>query len=678
MMAEPKIKQTEEFTWKFRILDISPIFADINSGKFKKIAEPNIYTCEEEYNDLADKYIGEGLIQLYTSEDEPLRTPEKRYAIEDGRFMLYENKGHLENGEMVWKEYGISITDNFYIVIDEDVEFDDGIEKIHRWQGKIIVKDRSQEYPFDVDGRLFANSQDMSKLLIGIAGTQVSFDNNKLKDIRNAAIGTSDIILRRVSQVFGWHGSKVYQTQSSMIVKDGVKKMEEGNVDLSDIGHARHLDMVAMKDSEFKSIGEHIVKDLMNMHERYPMDCLFGFTFLAPIASRIINSEGWSGGRVGMWIVGGSGCGKTYTSILFQNFFGDFKGEKSVFSWLGTPYSIQEGGYHFKDTLYMVDDFKIAHFSQSSLNSVVMVLQNYADGTARTRLGPDMNLKEGKPIRGSILITGEDLLDDVSSVMARYHVVRMDKDYINRDAGRSSYKHRSLYSGFMGRYIAWLMKDTKVISKIVRRIEEKKDRFIGDRTSANIDRISQSFAYNLVGFEMFCRFLEENGFISAKKRIEMVKIHKNDLFLHIDKNVMDVKDATVSEVFINTLTDLINSGAVQIHNVGVDKPTAYGKDEYVGFDDLDEYIYFFGNPVWNAVNKAVGSGKGLTNSKTNLMNELVKRGIMIPHLKKDGTKGGNTCNKSFYGNAVVVWKILKSALGLNESVEVTEDDMEGW
>lgn len=691
-MTKQKVSKVkdEEFTWKFRIPDISPIFADVNSGVFKKIAEPNVYepnvyTCKEEYNDLADKYISEGLIQLYTSEDEPLRTPEKRYAIEDGRFMLYENKGHLENGEMVWKEYGISITDNFYIVIDEDVEFDDGIEKIHKWQGKIIVKGRSQEYPFDVDGRLFANSQDMSKLLIGIAGTQVSFDNNKLKDIRNAAIGTSDIILRKVSQVFGWHGSKVYQTQSSMIVKEIVKNMEGGNVDLSDIGHAKNLDMVEITNDEFNAVGKNILNDLMNSHERYPIDCLLGFTFLAPISSQIVNSDDWSGGRIGMWIVGGSGCGKTYTSILFQNFFGNFKGEKSVFSWLGTPYSIQEGGYYFKDAIYMVDDFKIAHFSQSSLNSVVMVLQNYADGTARTRLGSDMNLKEGKPIRGSLLITGEDLLDDVGSVMARYHVVEMDKDYMNKEAIKSSYKYRKFYNGFMGRYIAWLLKDPKYTKKIVNHIEEWKDKFMGGRTSANIHRVAQSFAYNLVGFEMFCRFLEESEFISMEKRVKMVKTHKNNLFVRIDKNVMSVKEATVSEVFINTLMDLINSGAVHIHHVGKDSFNPYDvRDECIGFDDdKDEsdkkYVYFFGTSVWNAVNKAVGSGKGLMNSKLNLTGELVKRGIMVP-----GSKG-NTFNKDLYGKTQVTWRILKSALGYKKddlldvfAEGIEDEDIEDW
>jgi hypothetical protein len=212
----------------------------------------------------------------------------------------------------------------------------------------------------------------------------------------------------------------------------------------------------------------------------------------------------------------------------------------------------------------------------------------------------------------------------------------------------------------MGRYIAWLSEDKDHVKKIVNRVEKLKDEFIGDRTSSNIDRVAQSFAYNLVGFDMFCRFLEKNDFISMEKHIEMVKIHKNNLFFHIDINVADVRAANVSEVFINTLSDLINSGKVNIYTVvkGVANPYEL-RDEYIGLDVDDQYIYFFGVPVWNAVTQAVriGSGKGMMNSKKNLMSELVKGGIMIP-----GTQG-KTFNKTLDGKSFPTWRILKSALG---------------
>ena len=653
-------------SWKFRIVDITPFFKEVNSGIFTKIREDdNLYTCTEEYHDVVEGYISNGLLKLDVLE-EPLRTSSKRYEIEDGRFMCYESK---IQGNGIRKEYSRSITDNFYIVLDEDIEFDDGIEKIHRYKGRVIVDNGANEFKFVADAKSFVNPSDMGMVLADAGGAKIDFDNNQLKDIRIAMQRTSKYEMRKVSQVFGWQSKKVYQSQSSMIFP-GVVRGGDSNVDLSDIAHARHLDIVAISNEEFKDVGNNIVEYLMNMHERYPIDCLLGFTFLAPIALKIAESEDWSGGNIGLWISGSSGCGKSYTSLLFQNFFGNFKNSKACLSWSSTPYSIQEDGYYFKDAICMVDDFKISNVSKN-LDAAKSILQNYTDGTARTRLNINSNkrISEGKPIRGSLLITGEDLLDDVGSIMARYHIVSMDKNYINRPAGKNAYKCRNLYSGFMGRYIAWLLKDPKVVNKIVTKIEKQKDRFIGEHTSANIDRVAQSFAYNLVGFEMFCRFLEESGFILAKKRIEMIKIHKNNLFLHIDRNVLDAKDATVSEVFLNILKDLINSGSVKIHIVGVDKPMAYGdRGEYVGFDYLNKYIYFFGNPVWNAVNKAAG---GLQNSKPSLLKELVERGFMKP-----GTQG-NTYNQPLYGKSTTTWRILKSALGYEEE-EVTEEEMEDW
>ena len=130
MMTEPKTKQTDDdFVWKFRIRDLSPVFREVNTGIFTKVGDGNVYTCDEAHHAIAEQYISEGKVELYTPEEDPLVTPAKRYTVEDGRFMVYESKSRVEGSEMVWKEYGRPITDNFYIAIDEDIEFDDGEEK---------------------------------------------------------------------------------------------------------------------------------------------------------------------------------------------------------------------------------------------------------------------------------------------------------------------------------------------------------------------------------------------------------------------------------------------------------------------------------------------------------------------------------------------------------------------
>lgn len=689
-MTKQKLADPEAdgiFEWKFRIIDRSPVFKYINNGSFKKIGNPNdnVYVCDSEHPDyessraLAEMYINERpeICQIYIPEKDSTQTPSSRYVIEEGRFIVYKSKSQIRDGEMVWVEYGLPITENFYMVIDEDIEFDDGSEKIHKYIGRIIV-DESKEFKFDVDSRSFATPQEMAKVLSNIGGSDVIFDNNNLKDVRIAMQWTSKdkVEKRKVSQIFGWKGTKIYRSQSSVILADGVKKVSS-EVDLSDIPRACNLDILPITNKDFNNVGNHIVKDLMRVHARYPIDCLFGFTFLAPIASQIVTAKKWSGGRIGMWLVGSSQCGKSHTAILFQNFFGDFAGEGTTFAWGGTPLSVQDGGYYFKDAVFMVDDFKIAEFGRHEMPNLIKVLQNYAEGTSRTRYSMNLGRAEGgKPIRGSLLITGEDILDDVASIMTRYHVVRMNDAGMNESAFNKTKDYVEFYSGFMGRYIAWILKDPKSVEHIVDRIEKVKSEFMAQYDGVNVNRIAQSFAYNLVGFDMFCRFLEKNRFISMEKHIEMVKTHKNNLFSEINPHVESAKDATIGSVFIRTLQDLINSGAVKIHDVANERSIAYGRDEYVGFDDLDEFIYFFGEPVWNAVKKAASSDGHLMNSKTNLLNELVHDGILIQHVTKDG-EVLNTYSKKLYGKSVRTWRILKSKLGWDEEV-VTEEDMEGW
>lgn len=629
---------------------------------------------------IVEKWKSEKLVKPYIEDHGPIRNIRKNYLVEDGRFVMQELKIPPPDSGKVWDTINIDLTDNFFVVIDEDITFNNGIDKVNRWKGRIIVDGGTsfeQVFKFDEVSSMFVNPSDFGKVLFNAGGAKVAYESPKLQMIRLAMQKTSTPISRNISQNFGMDGKTIYRSPSSVITNNGVKEGDDLVIDLSDIAKARNLDIKIINTDEFKKVGKHIANDLLNVHERYPIDCLFGFTFLAPIASQIVNSKKWSGGRIGLWITGSSQCGKSHTALLFQNFFGEFMGDKSTFGWGGTPLGTQDGGYYFKDAIFMVDDFKIATFQ--SIHQVIMVLQNYTDGTSRTRFNMSSgHVEEGKPIRGSLLITGEDLLDDVGSIMNRYHVVRMDKVYKNKSAYSKTKDYTEFYSGFMGRYIAWLLKDPKSVDKIVVRIEKWKSELLESYSDLDIDRIAQSFAYNLVGFEMFCRFLEKNGFISMEKQIEMVKIHKNNLFGNIDAHIEGAKEATVSEIFINTLADLINSGAVKIYETSEKKPKPRNfKDDYVGFDDFDEYLYFWGVPVLNAVNKAAGLGKGLNNSKENLINELVKEGIMDPHIKKDGTFGGNLFPKSLYGKTQKTWRILKSALGYGREDMVTvvyEDD----
>ena len=213
-MTKQKVSEVkgEDFEWKFRILDIGPLFKQVKSGAFKRVGDGNVYICDEtdpEYEAnraLAEYYIHEKpeVCKIYVEEKEPLRSPPKRYAVEEGRFMVYESKLKVEDGKEIWAERGRSITDDFYIALDEDVEFDDGIEKVHKYRGRIIVNNGANEFKFDVDSRLFATSQDMAKTLSNIGGAKVVFDNSQLKDIRIAMQITSEYEMKKVSQIFGW------------------------------------------------------------------------------------------------------------------------------------------------------------------------------------------------------------------------------------------------------------------------------------------------------------------------------------------------------------------------------------------------------------------------------------------------------------------------------------------
>lgn len=660
---------------KFRIFDISPVFAHINNGKLNKFGEGDIYTCKDD--ELSSKLVEEGLIS-------EVRSDARYYAVEEGRFVKYETKNRKNKGENVEYLSRTAITDNFYLTIEEDIGYDNGIEKYSIWKGNMIIEGNIRK-PYEIDSTRFATSPEIAKVLLEIGSSLVMFDNSILKDVRLAMQETSQPKKRDVFQTFGFRNNDVYESKSTIISRKGIITLEkgEGEVDLNRIPYAKYLDISSLSDKDFKRVGKHIKDDLLHIHGSYLINSLVGFTFLAPFTSKIVVSPKWSGDRIGLWLTGLTGSGKSFAASLFQCFFGEFMDDGSIVSWTSTPNAIQVMGYYFNDALYLVDDFKIGHFSQQQLNGVVMIFQNYTDGRARGRLTATIEMREGKHIRGSMIITGEDILHNEASIMARYHIISVDKAKLNFDAGQRALEYRHLYSGFMGRYIEWFIKHDKYVEKTVDRINREKKLFIGGRNTTNVTRVGQSFAYNLVGFEMFCSFMEDSGFITREEKRKMIKFQKDDLEYEFNRSATDASSAAVGEVFLEAVSSLIDSQDLRIHNGDTEVSNMENdKINYAGFDknENDPYLYFFPKRTCKIVSESLNiKGNTFNFTVKSLTDDLLGSGHLRPG---QPSRRDNCCSVVYQGKARGVMGIRKDALGfdepaiLSESCDIDEYDEE--
>jgi hypothetical protein len=600
------------------------------------------------------------------------------YTVENGCFVknTWKKVGGKVNGK--WALTSITLG-NFSIELEVDIVTSDGIDTVRWWSCKIIVS--GMQIPFKAEAERFVTTSEFARLLVDAGGSHVKFENHNLQDIRLAMQEISDPQYRNVRITFGLKDNHTYETPSVIIDRDGVKTVDDCDVDLLEIENASNLDMDVITDEEFQTVGNHILIDLLHIHERYPVNCLFGHTFMSPFGTAISEVRGWTGEHIGLWLLGTTGCGKSYTAARFQNFFGHFNREGSVISWSSTPYRIQYTGYYFKDALFLVDDFKISYFrgNKGKMAAMTEVLQNYTDGRCRGRLTSDIKARKGHYIKGNLVVTGEDLPHNESSVVGRYHIIKMDKSGMNREAGRKCLEYQHLYKGFMARFIAWVIRQERYAEQIVDRINQFRDGFIGDRTSTNIDRIAQSFAYNLTGYEMFCKFMCTNKFIEQDKAREMVTVHKSDLEREIDSLATFVHASTASEVFIATLRDLINSGRVKIqdwndtHMVpNPDYNPEHDDNKYVqdvipiedmhgciGFDKDkdDQYLYIFPQIAFREVVKLLNEmDTPFNHTQHSLVEEMIKEGILTPG------KDQAASTVKYQNKTRRAWQITKKAL----------------
>lgn len=633
----------------------------------------------------------EGIEIINIGKKKPKPETPAAYGKEDGCFVKYVRE-RQKGGE--WKSYTRPLC-NFSMDLQRDTLTDDSITKERWWEGEIFVN--GHRMPFKDEARKFITPSDHGRVLATAGGSALMFDNRDLQDIRHAMASLSTPECRNIRQTFGLLDAYTYETPSVMIDRDGVHPAENGDIDLSGKGNSKHLDMQVLTDAQFKAVGEHIRDDLLNLHTRYIIDSLTGFTFLAPFGSELIRTTGWTGDHIGIFLVGTTGSGKSFDAIMFQWFFGDFSTNGAITSWTATPNELQVAGYYFKDAVYLVDDFKLSHFKGNlpRYSAAIGILQNYTDGTARDRLTSDIKIREGQPIRGALIATGEDFPHNEASVEGRYHVVHVSGGG-SREAGHLCLKNRHLYNGFMARYIAWVFQKDNYAADIVTRIDAHRELFISGRGDAtNIDRLAQSFAYNLTGYELFCHFMIDSGFVDTNTAHTMIDAHKAELNANIDGALDAITSATASMMYLEILSELIASGRFRIHDES-DLHKVYNEDynrdepeseEYVvedlpledlpfciGFDDEpdDPYLYIIPNIAFAEVCRvAATQGMLFTHTQTGTGKELIASGVMM-----EGKGDGIACAKWYQDRTRKVWKIAKRALNYERVTKYSQMGLE--
>jgi hypothetical protein len=445
---------------------------------------------------------------------------------------------------------------NFTAFIERDTVIRDGPEERHRFEG--IIRLHGKVAKFSIGSEEFASNEKLRAAIFAATGAKATI-LGRVDALRVAISRVSAPVARTVTTDIGWtEAGDAYLVPGGRIDAAGFHPAGEDDavrVDLDDEEGARWLGMTPLGPTELIEVKQHLVADLMRLHEKSVM-----YTLLATAALAVLDRFSGSSQRVALWLKGLTGAGKSFAAKLAMNFFGDFalRDGTRFANWGSTAFYVQRQGYFYKDSLYLIDDYKPEVIAQ---RDAVYILQNYADGTGRGRLRKDATTNITRPIRGLLVSTGEDLPQNNASALARTIIVAVPQG--EKDLGRAA---RCLaecrrYSGVTGDFVRWLLAEGRT-QQFAARVEHHGaayyQRIAGQQNDA---RIASNFARLAAAFEEFARYLADAW---PAWQLEAQRFAGTILVRALDEMTEIVKGQQASAIFLETLGNLVEHGKVRV------------------------------------------------------------------------------------------------------------------
>jgi hypothetical protein len=539
---------------------------------------------------------------------------------------------------------------NFRLEFLRDKVVHDGIEDRREVHGVVIVD--GARHPVTIRGASLGSPMDLSRALHEQVGTVINYFSGvgvaSESIVLQVALASSRPVQCRIDKVVGWDADGCYRTPDECFDADGPRHLAGVEVSLAGERIAENIRMAWIEDAELQDLGRHMVTDFLDQHDRSVTMPTLGHAFLAPLLSRLHLV-----GRPALMLRGDTGTRKTSVARTAQCLFGaGFIGEHSIETWVSTANSIPRAGFFFRDCLFLVDDFKLDNIT--NLRAARSVIQTYADGNARQRLRRDaLGYTASYPIRGALLMTGEDAPFGSASVMARIITVAVGY-HDGLEAGSRCLARCGEYNGLMARYISWIARvfdDADLRHELRVVTSELFDGKIPD--VPNRPRIVSNLSLNALGFQLFLLFLIEHDVITDVELDELWAQYVEIAGRLALTTAGIVKEQRAVQIFMDTLRDRIAAGRLVFTSKPGQQPEHGG--QVIGFEDGPEHVLLIMSEAYSAVEQHLQRQKqsiGLT--QPSLTDDLKTEGV----IEAAG-------QKPHAGGRPRVWRVERAVLGMD-------------
>jgi len=175
-----------------------------------------------------------------------------------------------------------------------------------------------------------------------------------------------------------------------------------------------------------------------------------------------------------LFLSGQSGQKKSAIAALIQQSFGaNFNARNFPENWFSTANALELSTFQAKDAIMVIDEYKPSGNAQEVAKYHAkgeQVLRSIGNGSAKGRLGPNLERRADRSPRSLVIVTGEDVpRSDTSSLAARMISIKMPVDGVANLTALSlaqSDAASGIYAEAMAGYITWLAPRITEIQKI--------------------------------------------------------------------------------------------------------------------------------------------------------------------------------------------------------------------
>ena len=486
-------------------------------------------------------------LKLVASEDRA-GNDKTRYFIDDESFLYKEEAGKND------------LIANFYATIQsQDMRVDEGTVK-GRVFHLLLHRKGMEDIPFALDEADFMSNK-LHDNVLEIGGHKTIL-YGRAKDLALAAQELSETTIQEtvLSTSIGFDPTGAYFTQGMAITQDKGPTQGGHQFDLSGSRFARNLAFNYPAPDTLTAAALNIYSHFLRLKSPSVIYPLIGHICLAPFTSQISVITGRK--KYVLHMQGPSGCGKLFIATLANSFFGTF--HDHLMSWASTKNAIEMEGYYFRDSLYVVDDFKTG---LTNPKVFVEIIQHYADGHGRSRLTPGGKMGDLYAIRGLLLSTGEDFVSDIESVSARTILIKAEPT-VNTIDGLECWQSHHIYKTFLPYLIGLVISNDGWKDDFSGFVNAYTEELLKDLTGlSNGMRLASNWALNAWGFTQFITVLGQLGIIDDGESEAMREEYNGIALTNLKDHAARLIQQNPINVFFEAIGQAIAAGEARLYGM---------------------------------------------------------------------------------------------------------------